>query len=196
MYLVYISASVNVWLAKRRDFLPFPLCLVLKILSSHLLMARLRRSLSVVHGSSSSVIVLLKLHSQRSCQNQPIFDISISEFSLCTFKALLSLTRDGLVSAEGCSGLPRIWDSRMPVLLLSAVPETLEIMGVMIVLYDFGFDMSLGDFANCRSHDVDWPWCMPSWFPYNLNMGEVSDVLWCRASCTRRHNADGEPIND
>lgn len=80
---------------------------------------------------------------------------------VCNFPASLCLARDGLISAEGCAGSPGIWNSGMVVPHPSGVFETLEKMGVMAVLPDSAFDMSLGFMAHCRSFDVDWTCYMP-----------------------------------
>lgn len=120
----------------------------------------------------------------------------MSELTVGTFMALLCLARDGPVYSEGGSGWPSIWDYGMLVSLLSGVCELLEKMGVMAVLHDPGFDMSLGYMAYCRSRDVDLMRCTLLWLPYDINMGKMSDVLCCSASSTRCHNADGERIED
>lgn len=120
----------------------------------------------------------------------------MSEFTVCNFTAFLCWARDGTVCAKGSSGSPSIWDSDVLVLLLPAVCEKLENMSVMYVLHDSGFDMSLSYMAYSRSQDVDWPWCMSSWFPYDLKMGGIYDILSRSAYSTCHRNADGKPIGD
>lgn len=117
-------------------------------------------------------------------------------FTVCTSTAFLFLARDGPVRAEGGSSSPPVWDSGMLVSLPPGIYESLEKMGVMASLCNYGFDTSSGYMAYCGSRDVDRAQCTSSWFPYDLIMGEMYDNLLHSALSTRRRNADGKPIAD
>lgn len=92
-------------------------------------------------------LYILNHHSKE----QLIWHIAMSGFTVCTFMPFLCLACDGPISSEGSSAASLIWDSGMLASLPSGVCQTLEKMGVMAVLHDSGFEMSLGYMIYCRS---------------------------------------------
>lgn len=136
--------------------------------------------------TSSTIVPGRILHGASPCRSFP------SVFS----RHFYCLACDGPVSAQGNSGSSRIWDFGKLVSLTSGVCETLEKMGIMMVLRNYGFNMALGYVTYCRSRDVVWPRCTSYWFPYDFSVGEVSDVPSRRSPSTLRRNADCKPIGD
>lgn len=106
------------------------------------------------------------------------------------------MAHDGLAYAKGGSNSPCIWDSDTLMLFLSGVCENLEKMGVMAVLSDSGFYMTLDYMAYYRGRDVEWQQCTSSWLPYNFSMGEVSHVPSRSACSTLHRDADGNRKGD
>lgn len=84
----------------------------------------------------------------------------------------------------------------MLVSIPSGVCETSKNMGDISILQNSGSDISLNYKDNCHSQDVDWPPCTSSWSPYDLNMGEMSDVLSRGVSSTCHRDAVGKPFGD
>lgn len=180
----------------RSKILPFPLRLALVIMSWHLLGSSMLKvivccSFSFLLSFRTILITSSTITQGRSC----LAHRNVGVPSLY-FHGFLGLACDGLGSAEGGSNYPRIWDYYMLVSLLSAVCETLEKIGVMMVLRDTWSDGALGYMAYCRIRDVNCPQYSSSWLEYHFSMGEVSDVPYCSVSSTCRPNADGETISD
>lgn len=104
------------------------------------------------------------------------------------------IAREWLVFANHGSRLFPVWDSCMLVSLSPDVCETLKNMRVLAVLHGCGFSLSSGYVSYCHSQDVIMPQCTSSWFPYNCNIGEESNVPLRSLPLTGHYNAHVEPI--
>lgn len=103
---------------------------------------------------------------------------------------------DDSVCVKGGSGFPHFWKSGMWVSLPSGACKTLERMGGIGILHASALHMSLYFMTYCSSCDVYWQCCKNSWFSFNYNTCDFSDVPLCRAFSTCLLIADAELIDD
>lgn len=89
----------------------------------------------------------------------------MSDFSVCIFTDSIRLNRGGMAPSDGGYSLPHEYDSGVLVWLPSGCFETMQKMGAISVLCNFGFDIGLGYMTYCLSRDFDWRHCMSSGFP-------------------------------
>lgn len=103
-----------------------------------------------------------------------IWCIFVLELTVGTLTAFLCLARCGTAVPESGSGPPRPCESGILVPPLVRIHKAFKTFGVMSVLRETGFDISLYYMQYCRSQFVHWSCCSSKLFPDNFKLGEVS----------------------